>query len=249
MVDNKLKVFLRNRISKEGYLKIRSVYRKIASLIFSDNLNKLALINDTNKWGHHWYTQHYQTHFESRRHNKMNVMEIGIGGYDRPADGGESLRMWKSFFPNSVIHGIDIYDKDKHAEKRIKIYRGSQVDEAFLNGIIDKVGQMDIIIDDGSHLNEHVIESFKILFKHLKDGGIYVVEDTFTSYWPDYGGDRTNLQNPKTMMNYFKSVLDEVNSWDYWKPGDAPLAYGNKITSMHFYHGLIIIYKGDNSKM
>lgn len=179
----------------------------------------------------------------------MNVMEIGIGGYDHPTNGGDSLRMWRSFFPNSIIHGVDIHDKEQHAERRIKIYRGSQVDEAFLNGIVNKVGSMDIIVDDGSHMNEHVIETFKIMFKHLKDGGIYVVEDTVTSYWPRFGGDPVNLQNPNTMMNYFKALADELNSGDWWKPENAPLAFGNKITSMHFYHGLIIIYKGDNSTM
>ena len=231
------------------YIRLRSYYRKLASVIYSDDLNKLALINSTDKWGGHWYTQHYQAHFEKIRFDKMNVLEIGIGGYDRPQDGGDSLRMWKYFFSNSIIHGVDIHDKEAHAEKRIKIYRGSQVDEAFLNGIVDKVGKMDIIIDDGSHINEHVIATFKIMFKHLKDGGIYVVEDTQTSYWDNYGGDYYNLQNPKTMMNYFKTVVDDLNFADYRSPSHPEAKFGNQITSMHFYHNLIVIYKGDNSKM
>ena len=244
-----LKEFLRRKLSPESFLNLRSFYRKLASHIFSDDLNKLALINDTDKWGGHWYTQHYQAHFDKMRFKKMNVLEIGIGGYDRPQDGGDSLRMWKYFFPNSVIHGVDIYDKQKHAEKRIKIYKGSQVDEPFLNSIIDKVGEMDIIIDDGSHINEHVITTFKILFKHLKDGGIYVIEDTQTSYWDNYGGDGKNLENPATMMNYFKSVIDDLNFADYKSPDHPEAKFGNSITAMHFYHNLIIIYKGDNSKM
>jgi hypothetical protein len=34
-------------------------------------------------------------------------------------------------------------------------------------------GGFDVIIDDGSHLNEHVVETFKILFSKLNDGGIF----------------------------------------------------------------------------
>jgi hypothetical protein len=41
---------------------------------------------------------------------KLNILEIGIGVYKRSQDGGEFLRMWKVYFPKSIIYGIDIYD-------------------------------------------------------------------------------------------------------------------------------------------
>ncbi|MFK7058789.1 CmcI family methyltransferase [Flavobacterium oreochromis] len=83
---------------------------------------------------------------------------------------------------------IDIYDKFKLQENRIKIYKGSQVDENLLKGICKEVGEFDLIIDDGSHINDHVIKTFEYLFPRLKKGGYYVIEDTQTSYWKEYGG-------------------------------------------------------------
>ena len=93
----------------------------------------------------------------------------------RDRAGGESLRMWKAFFPNSTIYGIDIVDKKHVEEDRIKVFQGSQDDESFLRKVIDETGGFDIIIDDGSHVNEHVIKSFNVLFPALRDSGIYVV--------------------------------------------------------------------------
>ena len=105
-----------------------------------------------------------------------------------------------------------------------------------------------IIIDDGSHINEHVIETFNLLFPKLKDGGVYVIEDTQTSYWEEYGGDGTDLNNPKTMMNYFKGLTDCLNHQEFITPAHQPDYFDKKIVSMHFYHNLIFIYKGDNNE-
>ena len=107
---------------------------------------------------------------------------------------------------------------------------------------------MNIIIDDGSHINEHVIETFRILFPRLKDCGIYIIEDTQTSYWVDFGGDSKNLDNPKTMMNFFKSLADSLNNEEFLIPNYEKNYYDKKITSMHFYHNMIFIYKGDNNE-
>ena len=72
--------------------------------------------------------------------------------------------MWKRYFPKSEIFGLDIYDKSIHNERRIKTYKGSQVDSTFLQNVVKDIGNIDLIIDDGSHINEHVIETFKICF-------------------------------------------------------------------------------------
>jgi hypothetical protein len=36
------------------------------------------------------------------------MLEIGVGGYDSPISGGESLRMWKTYFPFAKIFALDI---------------------------------------------------------------------------------------------------------------------------------------------
>ncbi|NJR75188.1 MAG: class I SAM-dependent methyltransferase [Scytonema sp. CRU_2_7] len=197
----------------------------------------------------------------------MNVLEIGIGGYDDPKSGGESLRMWKTFFPNSMIFGIDIVDKSSLEEKRIKIFHGSQNDEDFLQKVVSDTGGLDIIIDDGSHVNEDVIKSFNILFTALNDGGFYVVEDTLFSYLPSLGdkwlkfgredggenwwaklGGSVDLNDSKTMMNFFKKLVDCLNYQEILQPGYSPSYFDQHIVAIHFYHNLVILQKGNNNE-
>jgi demethylmacrocin O-methyltransferase len=214
----------------------------------ADDLDKLGRIYGTDKIDTHFYTPHYSLHFEKFRDKPVRLLEIGVGGYEKPFSGAKSLRMWKHYFPSGNIYSIDIYDKSALQEERIRIFQGSQVDRAFLDKVCEETGELDIIIDDGSHINEHVIETFKILFPKLKDGGIYVIEDTNTSYWPEYGGDSSNLNNPLTSMNFFKKLTDCLNHKEFLIPGYQPDYFDQHIVAMHFYHNIIFIYKGSNDE-
>lgn len=243
-----IKEYLKKRLSPESIRSLRKVVEKVKSIGNGGDLNKLGRIYGTDKIGGHFYTPHYHLHLNKFRFKKINLLEIGVGGYANPKLGGNSLRMWKKYFPYGNIFAIDIYDKSSLQENRIKIFKGSQVDKDFLDKTVNEIGDLDIIIDDGSHMNEHVIESFKLLFPKLNDGGIYVVEDTQTSYWSDFGGDSEDLNNPKTMMNYFKKLVDSLNNKEFIIPNYHQNYYDKKIISMHFYHNLIFIYKGNNDE-
>ncbi len=228
--------------------KILNPVKEVRAKDATDDLDKLGRIYGTDKIGTHYYTPHYQLHFDRFRDKKVNLLEIGVGGYEKPFSGGKSLKMWKKYFPFGNIYSIDIYDKSALQEERIKIFQGSQVDKDFLNKVCEETGPLDIIIDDGSHLNEHVIESFRILFPKLNEGGIYVIEDTNTSYWPEYGGDSSNLDNPATSMNFFKKLTDCLNHREFLISGYQPTYFDENIVSIHFYHNIIFIYKDKNDE-
>lgn len=251
-----IKQFLKKNLSPKSFEKIRrSVFpilnsvNNIRSIGLSDDLDRLGEIYESDKTGRHFYTQHYQLHFNRFRNSEIKLLEIGVGGYENPKLGGNSLRMWKKYFPLGKIYSIDIYDKSSLQENRIKIFKGSQIDKDFLESVTQETGGLDIIIDDGSHINEHVIETFRLLFPKLNDGGIYVVEDTQTSYWPYYyGGDSYNFEKPDTIMNYFKKLTDCLNYKEFRNPSYQPTYYDMNIISIHFYHNLIFIYKGKNEE-
>ena len=171
-----------------------------------------------------------------------------MGGYDDPSKGGNSLRMWKAYFPNAQIFGIDIHDKSTLEENRIRIFHGSQSDPIFLEQVIATIGTIDIVIDDGSHINEDVIFSFNSIFPFLSKTGIYVVEDTQTSYWPKYGGDSYNLNREKTTMGYFKSLVDGLNYEEIARSDFFPSYSDQNISSVHFYHNMVFICKGPNQE-
>jgi hypothetical protein len=127
------------------------------------------------------YLDNYEFHFEELRNKSVKVLEIGVLG-------GGSIRTWKEYFHNGKIYGLDIDPSRKFTEERIHIDIGSQNDIEFLKKTYSDI-QFDIIIDDGAHVNEMIINSFKYLFyNNLKPGGIYVIEDLLCTYEPAYKG-------------------------------------------------------------
>jgi cephalosporin hydroxylase len=168
-------------------------------------LNGLAKKYGTDKSSDiHNYCDKYEKYLPFNRNDKLKILEIGVLN-------GKSLLTWKEYFYESQIIGIDINPDCKQYENKesnIIVEIGSQVDHVFLNDIMREYGPFDMILDDGSHINEHVIFSFEYLFQSVKPGGVYIVEDTSTSYYPDYGGGR---YKNGTTMEYFKGVTDEVN--------------------------------------
>jgi len=221
------------------------------------NLDKIAKYRGTDKSSDiHNYCVKYEKYLPFKRTDKINILEIGVLN-------GQSLLTWKDYFYESQILGIDINPECKQyedKENKIDVEIGSQVDHVFLNEIMRDYGKFDMILDDGSHINEHVIFSFEHLFQSVKSGGVYIVEDCATSYYPDYGGGR---YKKGTMIEYFKGVIDEVNFFGEWlEPGvfHTSLArredylieqfnkkgydyIGTQIESINFLNGIIIITK------
>ena len=211
---------------------------------YQDDLTILSEKHKTDKWGSHWYSKHYHTHFQRFRTFKINVLEIGVGGYEDPSLGGASLRVWEEYFPFATIYGLDMYDKSPHDTARIKTVKGDQTDIASITKLSNDCGGFDIIIDDGSHLRQHVISSFKGLFPILHDGGVYAIEDLQTSYWPNWHGG----PGEQTSMDFLKSLTDGINFKEKVQPGYKPTYFDQNITAMHFYHSLVIVNKGSNSE-
>jgi hypothetical protein len=166
-------------------------------------LNDLAKKYGTDKSSEiHNYCDKYAKYIPFQRYDKLNILEIGILD-------GKSLLTWKEYFYRSHILGIDINpDCKKYEESRISVEIGSQADGAFLSKTWQQYGPFDMILDDGSHMNEHVIYSFEHLWGSVKSGGIYIIEDVGTSYWDEWGG---GFLRENTSMEYFKKLSDDIN--------------------------------------
>ena len=216
------------------------------------DLNKLAIKYKSDKYGSHYYTPIYQRYMEAKKNKKICLFEIGVGGlepkvgYSGLKTGGESLRMWRDFFKNGTIVGLDIVKKDLNLGQRVKIFHGSQKDPKILDKIINKYKKFDFIIDDGSHNYEDVKFSFEHIFYSLKNGGYYFIEDTQSSYIRELGGDGANLDNQSTVINYFKKIIDKINHNEIENPFYKTNFFDKNITEIHFYHNLIVIKKDRN---
>ena len=214
-------------------------------MIENKNLKSFAESYGTDKL-EHGYIKIYEKYFESIRDKNLKVLEIGI------AD-GKSLLTWSDYFKNSTIIGIDIHKInliEKNLDRtNIKIHQGSQSDENFIKEIINKYGNFDIIIDDGSHLRKDVIKSFHLLFPHLNNNGLYIVEDMQTAYNHFFGGNPFDLKYSNSHMNFFKHLTDRLNYQEIANPFYTSNKYDAKITNVSFYHNLVFVRKGVNDKI
>ena len=203
------------------------------------SLKEIGLKYPTNK-NDYGFLDIYEKYFQSLRDQKLNILEIGV-------DKGDSLRLWREYFINSNICGLDINKKD-FVIQNVEIYQGDQNDKILLNKIANKYGKIDIIIDDGSHVSKHIINSFNYLFDHLSQNGIYIIEDLQTSYIPRYGGSRINLIKKNSSMNFFKSLSDSINYENFDRPFFKKNRFDGLIKSIHFYQNIVFVFKGKSMK-
>jgi hypothetical protein len=215
-------------------------------------LSALAVAHGTDKWGTNDYTRHYERHFAALARKPVRVLEIGIGGWDVAKAGGASLRMWQRYFRRGLVCGLDLHDKPKVVGPRLRALRADQSDRAALRRIGDALGPFDIIIDDGSHINEHVQVSFETLLPYVRDGGYYVIEDVNTSYWPGFGGVAGRTRSGSTTMGLVVELLDGLHhreaDTDPSAPPHRPSYPDEHVAGVHVYHNLVFVEKRPNTE-
>lgn len=212
-------------------------------------LAELAVRHGSDKFGPHQYTRHYERHFAALRDRQLTVLEIGVGGYGDPtAGGGASLRMWRDYFPRAQVYGLDLWDNSSLNGPRIRTVRVDQAEYVEVAAVSAELGPFDIVIDDGSHVSELTLASFRAFFPHLRPGGVYVVEDVQTSYWPIFGGNGSDLNDPLTTMGFAKTLLDGLNHTELLDShAHAGQPTDTEIDGIHFYRNLLVLEKGANT--
>lgn len=137
--------------------------------------------------------------------------------------------MWLRYFPKGKVYFMEKAWGDSYPEARFKGDQGSIPDLHQLLVSKNLVGDLDFIIDDGSHHPDHQLKSFEYLFMEgLKPGGIYIIEDTETSYWRS--GDTYKMPTlygkdaPNSAINRLKGLIDVVNR--RYQPPEEPFQSG-----------------------
>jgi|688.fasta_scaffold107996_2 hypothetical protein len=138
----------------------------------------------------HSYSEQYHALLNCRRPAVRNVIEIGIGSSElmKPIVGdryvvGASLRAWRDYFPHAEIYGFDINTRSLFDDERITCLHADQSSPESLETAIAQIHRQngdvgfDLIVDDGSHLIPDMITSYNTLYRHLRTGGIYIIED------------------------------------------------------------------------
>ena len=191
------------------------------------------------KWHH--YLPIYEEHFSpyKTRSEPVRLLEIGVSG-------GGSLRMWRDYFGDDAkIYGIDVNSaclefSGLHGEVRI----GSQDDPYFLADVIEEMGGVDIVVDDGSHIMAHIKKSLVTLFPLLEQGGLYFIEDLHTSYWRGHGG---GFYRKANFFNLVRSLIDDMHHW-YHSKGKTLPEISDELPAMHIYDSICILEKRQVSR-
>ncbi|MBV0912729.1 class I SAM-dependent methyltransferase [Anianabacter salinae] len=195
-------------------------------------------VNNTGPVVHKWhhYIPLYDRYFGAFRGTGFKFLEIGV------AKGG-SMQIWRKFFGDkATIFGIDIDPACAQFDgKAGQVRIGSQDDPAFLKAVVEEMGGVDAVLDDGSHHMDHVHKTLEILFPMLSAPGVYMIEDMHTAYWPDYGG------GPEAAGNFFRTATGLMHDMHHWYHAAAPHHPATKgwVGGLHVHDSVVVLDKQD----
>jgi Methyltransferase domain len=233
-IEPVVKSLAENKIAARAYrARLRRTQNPL-EVYFRANQGRLI-----HKWIH--YFDIYDRHFSPYRGRKVNIVEFGVSH-------GGSLQMWRDYFGHrATITGVDVDPRcAKFTGNGVNVVIGDQENRKFLNDLADRVGGIDIVIDDGGHTMGQQIATFEELWPRVRDGGIFLVEDLHTSYWPKYDG---GYKRSGTFIEYAKNLIDQQHAWhsrdlESFKVDD----YTRSIRGMHIYDSVIVFDKEHVSK-
>jgi hypothetical protein len=196
--------------------------------------NKLKILEyfflaKNNSIKHYKYFEVYKNLFSKYVDKKIVFVEIGI------LNGG-SLQLWKKFLGKKakiIVIDINPYCK-KLEEKRIQIFIGDQTNEIFWQDFFKKVGEVDIILDDGGHTNYQQIKTTTSCIPNIKDEGLLLIEDT----WHSYISKKYYNPSKYSFINFCKKLIND-NNYRYPNIGKYKFSLNKYIFSIEFFESIV----------
>ena len=187
--------------------------------------------------------EQYERFWSATRFRPRRMLEIGIW------DGGSTAFWYEHLQPERLV-AIDLADREDSSYYRRYVtdnglegrlltrWRTDQADRVALREIVDRDlgGELDLVIDDGSHLNVPTRASFETLFPLLPPGGLYIIEDWAWEHWPEF-------QDPGHIWAGEQSLTALVC--------ELVAATGSSRTlvrSVAVYEGFVVVERGDSTE-
>jgi hypothetical protein len=200
---------------------------------YKDNkisLHELGLKYNTNKASYHNYCKFYDKLLSSIRDSCKNMLEVGISD-------GASILMWREYFKDATIYGIDIEQKYLiNNEERIISGLADQSNVDTLIKLIESwsTPEFDFIIDDGSHIVSHQQNTINTLWKYVKKGGIYIIEDLHTNIVENFYT-HPHL-NPSILLKYLDSPKTVHNNIVESFSGNSSFSFNDEIEDIYYFY-------------
>jgi len=193
---------------------------------------------DKNDAGH-GYISTYDFWLKDRKIDSM--LEIGFGP-------GASPRMWREYYPDSKIYIMELFGKEFE-----NTWKSPKTDNVGVDMIIGDATlpetwtnvpfELDMIIDDASHLPNDQINALIYGLSHLKSKGIYIIEDVYCNFDPDYSKEDVFFEwLNRVVVNQQSSNLPLLSKDFYYNR--QYMAYpACDIFAYHIYKGFVVFEK------
>ena len=184
-------------------------------------IDKLINTNQyyTDKNTAHSYFHIYDKLFTPIRNTAKNILEIGIPAFTQKNGGG--LLLWKLYFENATIYGVDTLSEDRlyhivKKEKKIITYTETNAySQAFVSSLMEQNIKFDVIIDDGPHTLETQCKFIELYTPLLNEHGILVIEDVpdieridkFKELTPEHLKPYIQVYDVRHIKNRFDDIL------------------------------------------
>ena len=194
----------------------------------------------------HNYSIFYKKYLNFLKDKKFKLLELG-------SHEGRSLASFYFYYPRAIMIGANINPfQMKYQSKRITEIFVDVSSEEILTSLSNHLdNELDIIIDDASHNLRDIIIAFSILFKKLKKGGIYIIEDinqfeVFKNLNP-YVNELTPLEILKSIQekkDFESSFLDEeTKKYLINNINDIKIEQGSMIMKKKNISDIVFIFK------
>lgn len=165
---------------------------------------------------HDYINSYYSNEFNLIRDNDIKLVEIGIGD-------GYSLVLWREWFTNAKIIGIEMYPTDNpifgynHQTpfkwNNVTTIHQNAYSEESINLFEDCA--IDYLIDDGSHKIEDQLYCLKNWWKKIKVGGKIIIEDILSIDYVEMFNNIIEENHLNAKLNFFdlrsnKNRVDDI---------------------------------------
>ena len=136
----------------------------------------------------HSYTPFYSELFKDKTDQVKKVVELGIGSSETMPWAkqqrsqyvtGASLFMWRDFFPNAQIYGVDYHPSAQITSDRITSFQLNTKKTDKLIELVKEIGNdIDLFVDDGDHRQVFQVRTAQAIIPLLNPNSVYIIEDS-----------------------------------------------------------------------
>ena len=186
---------------------------------------------DNKKMIAHGYAKIYEKYLKINKDKISSVIELG-------SFYGNASAAFFFYFKNAQIYSADINpDMYLYKSRRLKnFFTDTSSKSSIEKNILSKNINFDLIIEDASHMLKDQIISLFTLFKTLKAGGLFIVEEID---FPEKREDMRINQDFPDLKTILKKIINKEKFKSKYINEEEFFFFVNNVDTIEFYNGNI----------